>query len=75
MRPLRSELLVSQYFVNPHSQANGDNEVHVKSCQYWQTFMLSLGEHASCATAVALAKRSYPRADGCKYCSPSCHRR
>ena len=69
------------YIINTNAQPNGDNEVHVtprSSCtsprypnpeNQWH-----LGYHATCHEAVSKAKRlGYSRADGCYYCSYSCH--
>lgn len=65
------------YYVNTQSQANGDHEVHTDICNYLPAPQNreSLGYHASCASAVAAARRRYHRADGCAWCSPACHRR
>ena len=60
-------------FANP----NGDNEVHASDCVHYNqlTNFQPLGEHASCVTAVAMAKRiGYPNADGCAKCCPLCHK-
>ena len=68
---------MASYYVNKHAQANGDHEVHVAGC----TWMPSpenkqyLGEFASCQPAVAEAKKTYPTADWCAYCSPACNSR
>jgi len=65
------------YIVNRNSQPNGDHEVHKLSCTRLPdpANRMPLGEHASCSTAVAKAKKTYPTADGCAYCSPACHKR
>ena len=65
-----------RYYVNTNAQANGDHEVHQetdcptpaepKNRQY-------LGDFSSCAPAVREAKKFYSTANGCAYCSPSCH--
>lgn len=64
-----------RYYVNRTRQANGDHEVHAHGC-YWLSLATStsdLGDHGSCVTAVATAKRLYPTANGCVHCSPLCH--
>ncbi len=68
---------MASYYVNKNPQANGDHEVHRGSCDWLpephnREF---LGDFSSCRPAVQEAKRTYPRADGCKYCSPECHSR
>ena len=68
------------YIVNSNAQSNGDNEVHVtpqSNCssprypagnnQVW------LGWFTSCHGAVTEAKRRGYSANGCYYCSRSCH--
>ena len=66
---------MAQYYVNDHEQPNGDHEVHNDNCPYLSKIVSKtpLGEHASCHTAVAVAKQIYPTADGCATCSPECH--
>jgi hypothetical protein len=68
---------MSRYYVNNNAQPNGDHEVHVEHCWRLQQAVSKrdLGEHATCASAVAAAKRIYRTADGCAYCSPACHTR
>lgn len=63
------------YYVNRNAQSNGDNEVHEDACNQGAALpnRVALGYHASCVSAVAMAKRTYPRANGCAYCSPACH--
>lgn len=64
-----------RYYVNKNPQANGDHEVHDSSCSRLplQDNRLYLGDFSACAPAVAEAKRTYRKANGCFYCSPSCH--
>lgn len=66
-----------EYFVNPNAQSNGDHEVHVDGCDWLKTILSPkyLGLYDSCTPAVAEAKQTYPTANGCKYCCPSCHTR
>jgi len=66
---------MAQYFVNTHAQSNGDHEVHAATCIYLVLTRspLALGEHASCHSAVAQAKRTYATANGCYFCSNACH--
>jgi len=66
---------MAAYYVNNRQQSNGDHEVHVSTCRVLPADRKYLGEHASCATAVAEAKKYYSRADGCAICSPACHTR
>jgi hypothetical protein len=62
---------------NTADNPNGNNEVHSDDCPYYNQIVSyeSLGQHSNCHSAVAEAKRrGYSRADGCKVCSPECHR-
>ncbi len=66
---------MEEYFVNNYAQANGDHEVHKRSC-YWRHLaenMRSLGVFDNCHEAVKAAKRIFPQADGCRFCCPECH--
>ncbi len=52
-----------------------DHEVHKEGCPWWPTEnYIDLGDHASCYTAVAEAKKEYADANGCKTCSPECNK-
>lgn len=65
------------YFLNRTAQDNGDHEVHREGCR-WLTLAVSMQDldvHFSCHSAVALAKRTHPTANGCAFCSPECHTR
>ncbi len=63
------------YYVNKNAQANGDHEVHKSDCSFMPSSenRVYLGDFSSCRPAVAAAKKIYPTADGCYYCSPACH--
>lgn len=63
------------YYVNNNAQANGDHEVHNSVCSYLpnEKNRRYLGEFPSCQSAVMAAKQIYASADGCAYCSPTCH--
>ncbi|MCW3807058.1 hypothetical protein [Plebeiibacterium marinum] len=64
-----------KYYVNKNQQSNGDHEVHKEGCRYMPAAenRIYLGEFYSCQGAVSAAKQYYPRANGCYYCSTSCH--
>lgn len=66
---------MARYYVNKNAQSNGDHEVHKSGCSWMPEPQnrVSLGEHASCSTAVTEAKRHYPKSNGCFYCSRPCH--
>ena len=69
---------MSHYCVNTNVQPNGDHEVHdltPGACGHLPDPVnrKGLGEHASCHSAVAQAKQTYPTADGCAYCCSACH--
>ncbi|TQK27881.1 hypothetical protein FBY28_0843 [Arthrobacter sp. SLBN-53] len=63
------------YDVNIVPQANGDHEVHTRTCTFrpWVENRIELGYHYSCHTAVEQAKRHYPKSNGCWHCSRPCH--
>lgn len=70
-----------EYIVNKNAQPNGDHEVHVTPRSKCSSpaypdlgNQLRLGNFADCAGAVRAAKRHYPTADGCYYCSNDCHK-
>jgi hypothetical protein len=64
-----------RYYVNRNAQANGDHEVHQQTCTQGPAVenRQFLGDFASCGPAVREAKRTYPTANGCFYCSTACH--
>lgn len=62
-----------RYYVNKNTQANGDNEVHVRTCSYFPTNYIDLGEHANCQSAVREARKHYRQVNGCFYCCRECH--
>ena len=64
-----------KYYVNDHAQSSGDHEVHQDNCYYLSLTISKtyLGEYTNCLGAVTEAKKKYPTADGCAYCSPACN--
>lgn len=66
---------MAQYFVNKNAQSNGDHEVHTSICNYLPQVQnrLALGEHSTCLTAVRQARITYPKSNGCRWCSTLCH--
>jgi len=67
---------MAYYIVNKNAQSNGDHEVHKSSgCNYLPNSenRVSLGDHASCSTAVTAAKKHYGQVNGCYYCANACH--
>ncbi len=68
--------MLTTYYVNKNSQSDsGDHEVHAEGCA-WLPYPQNreyLGMFLSCTPAVAKAKLSYPSANGCFYCSRTCH--
>jgi hypothetical protein len=68
---------MKNYYVNTNAQSNGDHEVHDDSCSYLPIAQNRkyLGQFYTCAAAVTEAKKTYSTADGCAFCSPSCHKR
>lgn len=63
------------YYVSRIQQSNGDHEVHNEICRMLPKpeNRTVLGEFSTCQEAVLAAQKSYPTADGCKICSPTCH--
>lgn len=66
---------MDKYYVNNNSQSNGDHEVHKSGCSFMPLTenRKYLGEFYSCSSAVTEAKKTYTKANGCYYCSNSCH--
>jgi len=67
---------MKKYYVNKNAQTyTGDHEVHDEECIYLPniTNRMYLGEFTSCVGAVAAAKKTYIRSNGCKTCSNLCH--
>lgn len=66
---------MEKYYVNKDAQSNGDHEVHDENCDRLPDVInrLYLGEFSSCKSAVIVAKGNYSNANGCFYCSPTCH--
>lgn len=66
---------MARYYVNQNAQANGDHEVHKDGCSFMPdaSNRTYLGDFASCAPAVRVAKQHYPQSNGCFYCSRDCH--
>lgn len=62
-----------RYYVNNKPQSNGDYEVHRQDCSYLPSDKTDLGLFDNCHGAVMAAKRYYPTANGCKFCSRPCH--
>lgn len=63
------------YYVNERPQSTGEHEVHTSTCSYLPSSRRTLGEHSTCSTAVAAAKRIFPKSDGCYFCARACHTR
>jgi hypothetical protein len=66
---------MSLYYVNKNAQDNGDHEVHKSGCSYMpeRENQVYLGDFTSCAPAVKKAKETYPKSNGCYYCSNDCN--
>lgn len=67
-----------KYCVNRQAQSgSGDHEVHnldvAKGCLPDLVNRLDLGFHASCGSAVAMAKQYLGDVNGCYYCANGCH--
>ena len=68
---------MAHFIVNTNAQPNGDHEVHNKTtgCNFMPApaNQMDVGHHTSCHGAVAQAKLTYPRSNGCYYCCNACH--
>ena len=66
---------MTDYYVNKNADAQGNHEVHKKSCPFLPNSenRIYLGSFFHCREAVKAAKRIYPTADGGFHCSPECH--
>lgn len=64
---------MANYYVNNRSQPNGDHEVHKEGCNYMPSDKKYLGSHMNCRDAVKEAKKTYPKSNGCYWCSRDCH--
>ncbi len=66
---------MARYYVNMNAQPNGDHEVHRDGCDHPADVQnqYTLGDFSSCVPAVAKAKETYAKADGCAYCCAACH--
>ena len=69
---------MARYFmINENAQPSGDNEVHKEGCRTPPSpnNTVWLGSFDTCQAAVAKARETFPRADGCANCCPDCHTR
>ncbi|NHM05692.1 hypothetical protein G4D82_00520 [Flavobacterium sp. CYK-4] len=66
---------MKKYYVNKNAQPNGDHEVHDQDCPDLPIAenRKYLGEFSNCKAAVAEAKKTYSKSNGCKTCSKECH--
>jgi len=65
------------YCVNKNAQDDGYHEVHDLTCNNLPDAenRKPLGSFSTCHGAVTEAKKTYPKSDGCRHCSPACHTR
>ena len=66
---------MDNYYVNSQAQSNGDHEVHKEGCSYMPSHenRKYLGQYWNCHGAVSEAKKTFPKSNGCYYCSNECH--
>ncbi|PQA89250.1 hypothetical protein [Hyphococcus luteus] len=66
---------MARYYVNENAQRNGDHEVHKDGCSHMPAVQnrIYLGDFNSCEPAVAEARKTFPRSNGCYYCCNACH--
>lgn len=61
------------YFLNNRAQTSGEHEVHREGCQFMPGDLTRLGDHETCHTAVAAARKILPQSNGCYHCARECH--
>ena len=68
---------MDHYYVNHTAQASGEREVHKNGCRHMpeEGNRRYVGFFANCRAALYEAQKHYPDVDGCRFCSPECHRR
>jgi hypothetical protein len=67
---------MAHYYVNDAEEAEGYHEVHRSGCK-WLPLIVSktdLGAYDDCREAVKAAKKTYRKSNGCRDCSPDCHK-
>ena len=66
---------MATYYVNKNAQSNGDHEVHIVTCSLLPAApnRLYLGDFSNCHGAVAQAKKTYAKSNGCYHCSKPCN--
>ena len=66
---------MEHYYVNKNADHQGNHEVHIPSCGHFPNAenRVYVGYFSNCTDAVNKAKETYPTADGCKHCIPTCH--
>ena len=62
-----------RYYVNHYPEGNGDHQVQRERCVRMPSYPLNLGHHAQCHQALDVAKRFFPRSNGCFQCIRECH--
>lgn len=64
------------YYVNSNSKGRGNHDVHKMGCGFLpkkEENRIKFGVFSCCDEAVEEARKLYPRADGCYYCSRDCY--
>jgi hypothetical protein len=66
---------MTKFYVGKNSESCGRHSVHRAGCIYLPApeSVLYLGKLASSFSAVAAAKKTYERINGCGHCAPECH--
>lgn len=67
---------MNHYYVNAIPEFTGTHEVHEEDCPHLPgvSDRVYLGFFANCGDALREAKKEYDRVDGCRICSPACHK-
>jgi len=62
--------MIQIYYVYYNADSDGDHEVHVAGCAFMKVWVHKkyLGRFESSVSAVAEAKKTYPKTSGCENC-------
>lgn len=67
----KNRISMKKFYLNKYHELNGKREVHREDC-YWLGFVqfkVDLGYHIIPELAIVEARRKYPQAMGCKFCT------
>ena len=66
---------MKKYYINISANEDEEHTVHKEDCSHIPSPLKqeSVGSHSSCLGAIAEAKKRYPKAVACIYCSGNCY--